>query len=167
MAQNSAVGLRRLLSGGGRPPDFRWVPRWQLQMCKRDRVGAFVGRRALTGSQVLDLRRIDLYGIPPRRLSLRSRPVHTVAARVTSESGVVPEELACQDGAILATRRVDVPHVPSAWRRRHVHRLDVLVVGADIADVRKGEGDELPGICLLYTSPSPRDRTRSRMPSSA
>ena len=23
------------------------------------------------------------------------------------------------------------------------------------------------GICLLYTSPSPRDRTRSRMPSSA
>ena len=26
---------------------------------------------------------------------------------------------------------------------------------------------ELPDICLLYTSPSPRDRTRSRMPSSA
>ena len=25
----------------------------------------------------------------------------------------------------------------------------------------------LLGICLLYTSPSPRDRTRSRMPSSA
>ena len=24
-----------------------------------------------------------------------------------------------------------------------------------------------PGACLLYTSPSPRDRTRSRMPSSA
>ena len=29
----------------------------------------------------------------------------------------------------------------------------------DIVDVRH--------ICLLYTSPSPRDRTRSRMPSSA
>ena len=26
---------------------------------------------------------------------------------------------------------------------------------------------ELAGVCLLYTSPSPRDRTRSRMPSSA
>jgi isopentenyl phosphate kinase len=26
---------------------------------------------------------------------------------------------------------------------------------------------DLPHICLLYTSPSPRDRTRSRMPSSA
>ena len=27
--------------------------------------------------------------------------------------------------------------------------------------------EALPGTCLLYTSPSPRDRTRSRMPSSA
>ena len=27
--------------------------------------------------------------------------------------------------------------------------------------------ERLAGICLLYTSPSPRDRTRSRMPSSA
>ena len=29
------------------------------------------------------------------------------------------------------------------------------------------EANELFGVCLLYTSPSPRDRTRSRMPSSA
>ena len=28
-------------------------------------------------------------------------------------------------------------------------------------------GDRPDGTCLLYTSPSPRDRTRSRMPSSA
>ena len=27
--------------------------------------------------------------------------------------------------------------------------------------------NELYKVCLLYTSPSPRDRTRSRMPSSA
>ena len=26
---------------------------------------------------------------------------------------------------------------------------------------------KITGVCLLYTSPSPRDRTRSRMPSSA
>ena len=29
------------------------------------------------------------------------------------------------------------------------------------------DNDELTEDCLLYTSPSPRDRTRSRMPSSA
>ena len=39
--------------------------------------------------------------------------------------------------------------------------------------MKSEEGDKLFGsvtkidICLLYTSPSPRDRTRSRMPSSA
>ena len=32
---------------------------------------------------------------------------------------------------------------------------------------RKLEALDLPPVCLLYTSPSPRDRTRSRMPSSA
>ena len=31
----------------------------------------------------------------------------------------------------------------------------------------QGGGDSAPVACLLYTSPSPRDRTRSRMPSSA
>ena len=31
----------------------------------------------------------------------------------------------------------------------------------------KGFGAPHPNTCLLYTSPSPRDRTRSRMPSSA
>ena len=36
-------------------------------------------------------------------------------------------------------------------------------------EVRTGRVDLIAGafICLLYTSPSPRDRTRSRMPSSA
>ena len=40
-------------------------------------------------------------------------------------------------------------------RLRQGHELDV------------GAVDALIMICLLYTSPSPRDRTRSRMPSSA
>ena len=35
------------------------------------------------------------------------------------------------------------------------------IVGEDEADLEQNK------ICLLYTSPSPRDRTRSRMPSSA
>ena len=37
-----------------------------------------------------------------------------------------------------------------------------------LASVRVVKGGETIGYtCLLYTSPSPRDRTRSRMPSSA
>ena len=39
----------------------------------------------------------------------------------------------------------------------------------DLLDQVRNEGGQLTAlsICLLYTSPSPRDRTRSRMPSSA
>ena len=37
----------------------------------------------------------------------------------------------------------------------HAHQLGAVAVGASLYT------------CLLYTSPSPRDRTRSRMPSSA
>ena len=39
---------------------------------------------------------------------------------------------------------------------------DQIIIDEDIAGTMKIEY-----ICLLYTSPSPRDRTRSRMPSSA
>ena len=38
-------------------------------------------------------------------------------------------------------------------------------MGIEIVDIILQKGK--PNSCLLYTSPSPRDRTRSRMPSSA
>ena len=41
-----------------------------------------------------------------------------------------------------------------------------LLKNAELAHVLTHEKTKF-GICLLYTSPSPRDRTRSRMPSSA
>ena len=49
-----------------------------------------------------------------------------------------------------------------------IHSLQVLTEGpqlyeAQISAIRAARSS----VCLLYTSPSPRDRTRSRMPSSA
>ena len=41
---------------------------------------------------------------------------------------------------------------------------DAVRMGSEVFHTLK---KELSGACLLYTSPSPRDRTRSRMPSSA
>ena len=53
--------------------------------------------------------------------------------------------------------------------------MRVCIIGAGpsgIAQLRAFEsaernGENIPEICLLYTSPSPRDATLSRMPSSA
>ena len=41
----------------------------------------------------------------------------------------------------------------------------VFVIGEDVAGCSGSAGDV--GACLLYTSPSPRDVSTSRMPSSA
>ena len=53
----------------------------------------------------------------------------------------------------------------------HAAKLQMNVVLMDLNKDGLSETHSLmadcPSICLLYTSPSPRDRTRSRMPSSA
>ena len=57
-----------------------------------------------------------------------------------------------------------------SWRfnlREGVTFHDGSSLSADIAVASLSLAHSKPGICLLYTSPSPRDRTRSRMPSSA
>ena len=45
--------------------------------------------------------------------------------------------------------------------------IDQVFAGVSIQPKKISESLERLMICLLYTSPSPRDRTRSRMPSSA
>ena len=62
-------------------------------------------------------------------------------------------ELLLERGAVVT---YNDPHIPSLPKMRHY----------DVPDMDSSEmtADYL---CLLYTSPSPRDRTRSRMPSSA
>ena len=46
-----------------------------------------------------------------------------------------------------------------------IDNADVLFVNT--CTIRENADDKLYGTCLLYTSPSPRDRLKSRMPSSA
>ena len=60
----------------------------------------------------------------------------------------------------IATLRDLISYFPRAYDDRSALRR--------IADLVPGETAGVAAmVCLLYTSPSPRDRTRSRMPSSA
>ena len=54
-----------------------------------------------------------------------------------------------------------------AWSESYWQAFHRLAKGKDFSDSGGFVADHDPSICLLYTSPSPRDRTRSRMPSSA
>ena len=70
-------------------------------------------------------------------------------------------------------RQSRLPHEPpSPWhlcRRRHRSDVERIqgVLGRVPPDLPRRTQPPIPHPCLLYTSPSPRDRTRSRMPSSA
>ena len=68
---------------------------------------------------------------------------------------------------ILASAPEGMLIAPS-WKRVLAFMLDVMLITIVLGfftNFRLLEG--LYSLCLLYTSPSPRDRTRSRMPSSA
>ena len=52
----------------------------------------------------------------------------------------------------------------------HAGKIDENKLNSALAEQKKSNekiGQVLISICLLYTSPSPRDRQKSRMPSSA
>ena len=74
-------------------------------------------------------------------------------------------------GLIDVTRYIEGDTLDIEWE--HIWRTQWLLAGL-VSDVREpGEffvfeiGPEQVLVCLLYTSPSPRDATLSRMPSSA
>ena len=75
--------------------------------------------------------------------------------RNESESREMTEE--CREVVRILT---EIPSfLGTDGRTYRLHREDVVVLPRENAEILCG--------CLLYTSPSPRDRTRSRMPSSA
>ena len=59
--------------------------------------------------------------------------------------------------------------IAPAWSSRQTHIVDIPATPADpINDIPASPAYQIISItCLLYTSPSPRDRQKSRMPSSA
>ena len=67
-------------------------------------------------------------------------------------------------GGEVAIASTVVKYAPNSSFTRHAHGggEEILVLDGVFSD----ENGDYPA-CLLYTSPSPRDRTRSRMPSSA
>ena len=71
-----------------------------------------------------------------------------------------------------------VVRIPTPLQKFTKNQSEVSAYGATIADILDNLEEHFPGlrerlvdergsICLLYTSPSPRDRQKSRMPSSA
>ena len=61
-------------------------------------------------------------------------------------------------------KRIDELRTVQFWLEQNAKMLGATI---QALEVQRMTLSTLKTICLLYTSPSPRDRTRSRMPSSA
>ena len=82
-------------------------------------------------------------------------------------SQIIPRDRHAAYFAALAVVASSIENV--AVEIRHLQRTEVLEAEEFFSKGQKGSS-AMPhkrNPCLLYTSPSPRDRTRSRMPSSA
>ena len=86
-----------------------------------------------------------------------------------------PMEDKFYNGGHLVNNIWDIEHVVNLWKEEKLHRPKVVIFGLDVGVPKKNNyldyfRNFLVGYndnCLLYTSPSPRDATLSRMPSSA
>ena len=94
-----------------------------------------------------------------------STPVKQVAAEVRKRQCAGAQEHLEKVAQFIATFEADIVNLVEV---EGCSNLEALVVDGGAAALRGSyTGYVRQGTCLLYTSPSPRDRTRSRMPSSA
>ena len=118
----------------------------------------------------------DRFGIPVR---LEFYNVDDLTSIVTRAAGKLGLSITPDGAREIASRARGTPRVAGRLLRRvrdlseHAGHLSVDAKAADAALKRLGvdhiglDKQDKRYLCLLYTSPSPRDRTRSRMPSSA
>ena len=71
------------------------------------------------------------------------------------------------NGALSAVRADDLAAIPLKALIERNPQVDWSAVDEVFMGCANQSGEDNRNVCLLYTSPSPRDRQKSRMPSSA
>ena len=136
--------------------------------------------RALFPRVIVDVNR-DASELPPHWDQVNEKAIEQSAtSRAAAGLGVVPTYLS--ENLAIYNRLPTIADVKQRLTRLyhpyHAALQDLLNTAIDrfgralLVDCHSMPGfapmgSRRPDICLLYTSPSPRDRTRSRMPSSA
>ena len=103
-------------------------------------------------------------GDPENNVSDQQREVMRYRALITVRNSLAPEIRSSFLNVTSAAEMMDTIET--------LHGKNILLDAYELCNrwhhlVFKPHYDKQRYICLLYTSPSPRDRTRSRMPSSA
>ena len=74
--------------------------------------------------------------------------------------------------AVVGSSQLNIFEIEGIFSSAHLNALEEHIIDQDYDDddlliLQYSSKEGSSESCLLYTSPSPRDRTRSRMPSSA
>ena len=132
-----------------------------------------LGRLAWPAAAKADLRRsIAAAGVPILTMCLSGHRKYPLGSRSPQvrERAVTIMRQAIEFAADVGVRIVQVAGYDVFYEASDdctvAHFVDGLCRAAELAG-QAGVMLALENVCLLYTSPSPRDRTRSRMPSSA
>ena len=123
--------------------------------------GAQIARRIMASEGITD---VDIEMVPGE-MSDHYDPMHKVVrlspavhdGRTVAALGIAAHEV----GHVIQHAR---GYAPLALR---TYLVPACSIGSNLAPMMIMAGLILSQICLLYTSPSPRDRQKSRMPSSA
>ena len=118
--------------------------------------------------------RLDIDGVPHRVYVEEAGEgipllcLHTAGSDTRQFRGVMNDARVRERFRVIA---FDMPwhgksSPPAGWQNDE-YRLTTRAYVAQVLAVCEALELDRPVVCLLYTSPSPRDRTRSRMPSSA
>ena len=146
---SKAEYLKRYLSGGGGDPAPDEDARKKKRRKKKDKTdGEVKVKQVGAGVRILD-EDVDDW-----------KRADDPATANPDESPVVVDAKDIEDATDAKTRRpyLGIKEDGSGWAVAEDPRNDEKIVAAE-------DDDNLS--CLLYTSPSPRDRQKSRMPSSA
>ena len=132
----------------------------------RGRVGALVGGQA-TDEEGFLVQRLMREGLDSPNLDCRAGHSDVPADVVTALAdprlqATVPDLEFAHTVLVVGCEPLDEAPILDLWIRKGVRRRGVNLV---VASARPSALDA--NACLLYTSPSPRDRQKSRMPSSA
>ena len=102
---------------------------------------------------------------------MKALPDQDSTAKVSPEYDADGESKVESQFLNFDTPQDGVDYLVKVWYKNYKGYTGVETDSKDaneVADKLQSEGYATdPNYCLLYTSPSPRDRTRSRMPSSA
>ena len=158
------IGLARMIEGG---EDVKFIARRMLIFASED-VGNANPNALLLANATFDA--VSKIGYPESRIILSQCATYLASS---SKSNAAYEAIAKAQKAVSQYGDLSVPlHLRNAATKM----MKQMDYGKDYQYSHLGEGnfieqeylpDAIKNTCLLYTSPSPRDRQKSRMPSSA